>query len=405
MFSLAASAYMKHIKRNLFIVFQISFLLLALVVTVTILSEEYNRYRPIAALNGEKGFGINAYGYHGESAEQIAQNMQKVKSVISWGYGNFNIAQDNAYCLAFSYPENLLSDYAPELQSGSWLDASQTGEDGIDIVVSANPYGWKEGSQVELNYYDENAQAHSVRAYVCGVLQEGAEIIGAGIGVSQTIHHDYRDLYSAYRYEQVEDIMILTSEEQVKKQGIPMTYNQTHFVIYDEDITKAQMAANERHLKETLGAGTENTSILYDLTEFMDNSNFEIQKKILLYVPILVCVLLVTVISLVNVCTLNLADDIPQNAVYCILGLPWRKNSLLSLIQSAITAVMSMVLACFFLLMIQRTALNAYIYARLDGLTVLSVLLILVILCLFHYLSAVWIIRRNKPVELLKNTL
>ncbi|MCH5265306.1 MAG: hypothetical protein J1F02_05355 [Lachnospiraceae bacterium] len=396
---------MKHMKRNLFIVLQISFLLLALVVTVTILSEEYNRYRPVAALNGEKGFAIDAYGYHGESAEQIAQNMQKVKSVISWGYGGFNISQDNRYCIAFAYPENLLSDYVPELQSGSWLDTSQTGEGGMDIVVSENPYGWKEGSQVELNYYDENAQVHSVRAFVRGVLEEGTEIIGAGIGVSRKIHGDYRDLYSTYRYEQLEDILILMSEGQVKKQGIPMTYNQTHFVIYDEDITKAQMAANERRLKETLGAGTESTSILHDLTEFMDNSNFEMQKKIFLYVPVLVCVLLVTVISLVNVCTLNLADDIPQNAVYCILGLPWRKNSLFSLIQSAITAVMSMVLACFFLLIIQRTALNAYIYARLDGLTVFSVLLILVILCLFHYLSAVWIIRRNKPVELLKNTL
>jgi hypothetical protein len=405
MLSLATSAYMKHISRNLFIVLQIAFLLVVLVVTITTIQEEYKWYRPVAELDGEKGFVISASGYHGESAEQLTQNMQKIKSVMSWEYGNFSIPEKDEYAISFAYPDELLTSYSPELQSGKWLDESDQSEDGIDIVISNNPYGWKEGSRIELLYYDENEQPHRIQAYVSGVIREGAGIIGSGVGSSQVVHSDYRDLYSVYSYEQDESILILMSEKQACSRKITMTYNQMHFVTYEDDITDSEIAINESHLKQNLGVGAEGTSIFCNLTEFMFNSTHEMQRNVLVYLPVFVCVLLVTLISLINVCTLNLAEDIRQNAVFCILGLPWKKNSLLTVIQSVITAVMSAGLAVFFLLLIQRTALSTYIYAKISGITVLAVVLILFILCLIHYLCAAWILKKNKPAELLRNAI
>lgn len=88
MVSLAISSYIRHTKRNCFIILQLTVLFIVLLVTVTTICEEYRWYRPVADWNGKKGFVVEASGCHGDTKDSLTKGMDKVDSVMSFGYGN-----------------------------------------------------------------------------------------------------------------------------------------------------------------------------------------------------------------------------------------------------------------------------------------------------------------------------
>lgn len=404
MLSLATSAYMKYIKRNIFVVLQLTVMLIVMLVTVTMIREEYSWYRPVAEFGNNSGLAITATGYHGETKEEITKGMEKVESIMTWGFGNLMISKDEEVSNFLAYDDQLIENFKPELSSGEWLDKYSSEDEIIDIVVSENPYGWKEGNQITLAYYDANGEIHSVKANVRGVLKEGISLVGSNIGSSQLIKTDYRDLYSTYSYEQSEMVLVLMKEKQAIAQKIPMTYNQKFFVSFESDITESQIRNNEYAVKMNIGGyGASDTCIINSLDQFMKNSKHEMLRTVLVYLPIFICILCITIISIINVCTLNLADDIRQNAVFSVLGLPWKKNSLFSLIQIIITTVMSLVLAMLVILIIRQTKLNEYIYIKINLLSGSLLFVLIVAICLIYYFVASRTLRKHKPVELLKS--
>ena len=64
-------------------------------------------------------------------------------SVMSFGYGNVVSSKNEGYSNFLAYPDSLINDFKPELESGDWLDKKTQSDDEIEIVVSKNPYGWK----------------------------------------------------------------------------------------------------------------------------------------------------------------------------------------------------------------------------------------------------------------------
>ena len=82
---LAIGEYIKHWKRNVFVVIQISVLLLVLCVSVTMLATIFRAYKPVQHMADKKGIYVTSFGYHGVNAKDIANGMKKVESVYSWG--------------------------------------------------------------------------------------------------------------------------------------------------------------------------------------------------------------------------------------------------------------------------------------------------------------------------------
>ena len=82
---LAISEYIRHGKRNVFIVFQMAALLFVLCVSASTLLAEYRLYRPFAQLNHKEGLYLSASGYHGANPNAIAKGMEKVDYVLAIG--------------------------------------------------------------------------------------------------------------------------------------------------------------------------------------------------------------------------------------------------------------------------------------------------------------------------------
>lgn len=401
--TLAISEYMRHGKRNLFVVLQIAVLLFVLCVSITTLQSEYGLYRPVSNMNGKKGIYVSSFGYHGEKAESISKGMKKVDSVYTWGSTNLVSEEEESGITTAVYPQNILEDFEPTLEEGQWLDEVQT-EDGIlPVVISQNPYGWKSGSVIPFRYYEEDGKTHDVPARVVGVLEEGTRVIGHDFGQGDILYQDYRDIFSTYRYEQEQSMLVMVSEQEAKNRGIPYTYNQDYFITYQDDITKYEMGRNSQILKNNLGMGTEETTVDCSLETFMENSNHQLQRKIMMYFPIVICVLVITIISLVNVCTLNMADDLYHNAIFSLLGLPWKKCSLFSVIQSLFTAFLSVILFLALLVLTVKLKLTEYLLIELNPTSVGVLVGVLIFLCAIHYIVPYTTICKKQPVDVLRD--
>lgn len=399
---LAISEYIRHGKRNLFVVLQIALLLFVLCVSLSTLLSEYDLYRPVRKMNGKKGIYVSAYGYYGETAESIAAGMEKVESVYTWASTTLATEEEKNGIKTAVYPQSVLRDFEPSLKEGKWLDEVQM-EDGIlPIVVSQNPYGWKKDSIISFQYYDGTGKVHDIQAHVTGVLEEGTRVVGYNFGQGGIYHDDYRDIFSTYRYEQEQSVLLMVGEEQAKKVGISYTFNQEHFILYQDDITEYEQEDNAQILKRNLGQGTEDSTIDCPLETFMKNSNHQFQGELMMYLPIVICVLVITVISLINVCTLNMADDLYHNAIFSLLGLPWKKCSVFSFIQSIFTAFLSVILFFVLLLLTVKLKLTDYLLVGLNRTSIGVLIGTLIFLCAIHYIVPYTTLCRKQPVDVLR---
>ena len=164
-------------------------------------------------------------------------------------------------------------------------------------------------------------------------------------------------------------------ENQAIQNHIPMTYNQKYIIAVQDDTTEKELLQIESTLRKNIaGYGASDVCVLSPLERFMKNSNHEFQQTVMMYLPVFICVLCITIISVINVCTLNLSEDMRENAVFSVLGLPWRKNGLFSLIQ-------------------------------LDFWSTVLLILVVVCVCLVYYFVASRMLKKKNPVELLKSDL
>lgn len=123
----------------------------------------------------------------------------------------------------------------------------------------------------------------------------------------------------------------------------------------------------------------------------------------MMYLPIVVCVLVITLISLVNVCTLNMADDLYHDAIFSLLGLPWKQCSVFSLIQSIFSAFLSLVIFSVLLLVVVKLKLTEYLLIDLSGETIGMLTGTLIFLCAIHYVVPYAMFCKKQPVEVLRD--
>lgn len=285
-------------KGNIFVVFRILAFLLVFGISLLTLSHEYKYYRVVKEFEGEKGFVFSSStGYYGSNPTDLTKGLKKVKSITTWGCSGFMRTGSEDYLSSVSYPASVRDAFTPKLAEGSWLDAwDYDVDDPLEVVISANPYGWRSGSEIALTYYDEDGKSHQMKARVTGVLKEGTELIGYDIGQGGILQKNYHDLYSVYRYEQEKVVLVITALEQMKAKNIPCTFMAEHIVTYEPDIKQSEILSNERVLAKNTN-GAQDTAIMVDLEEFMANSRHERDRNLLTYLPVLICVLLLTLLS------------------------------------------------------------------------------------------------------------
>ena len=136
----------------------------------------------------------------------------------------------------------------------------------------------------------------------------------------------------------------------------------------------------------------------------MASSNHEMIRKVMMYLPVLLSVLIITIVSLINVCTLNMADDLYHNAVFSLLGLPWKKCSCFSLVQSLFSAFfVCCAVFSFFLAVTAKLHLENYVYVNFSVPVLVLLGGVIVLLCAIHFIVPYQILRKKQPADVLRN--
>ncbi len=398
---LSMGEYMRRLARNLFLAVQMAVLLFVLMVTVATVGREYGKYRMVEGFSGSRGIMVEAPFYYGAAPDEIVSGMRGIRQVLTWGRASFMPLDELDEYKAVVYPDQAIDGYTPELQSGVWLDRADKNDGCLDIVISDNSLGWKTGDTFPLGYYDASAKRHEIPVRVIGMLEEGAEIVGRNFGSAGIYHYDYRDIYSTYRFEQEQRVLIMAEREEALAAGVGATYNQEYFIVYEDGISDGAVSANERRLRRNLGHGADGTEIVSDFEEYMGNSRHEWQRNLLMYVPVFLSLLVIAGVSLANVCMLNSLEDMHQNAVFSVLGLPWRKCAVIPLVQSLFTAVLAVLLCAVLVMLVYAAGLASYVNLDVSGAFFAWSAVLLAVLCLLQYAVPYILLRRHRPADAL----
>ena len=79
---------------------------------------------------------------------------------------------------------------------------------------------------------------------------------------------------------------------------MPVTYDSEHFIVYKDGISRTEKNRNNMVLKDNLGELSQDSALDANLETFMASSNHEMIRKVMMYLPVLLSVLIITIVSL-----------------------------------------------------------------------------------------------------------
>ena len=401
MWMLALSDYVKHGKRNLFIAVQMALLFFVLIVMSATLYDEFRLYQPIQSFENRQGILYRNTSAHSEQPGRLLEGVKDIDHVLTYGVTGFYQKKNTVYYPSAIYDETLLRTFRPNLSEGNWFEENA---DVLQVVISQNAQGWKTGDVISLEYTDANQKERTLQAKVIGILQEGASVFGRELGQSDDFHQDYRDLYTTYRFEQEQNTLLLFSREQIESWEVPVDYNSTYLISYREGTSNSLVSENKRQILangEKLSVSQGDISFV-SLEDFIASTKKELGRNVMMVLPVMLCILLVTLISLITVCTLNMRESYRQNAVFYLLGLDWKKSGIFAVIQSGFTLLLALVFSLLFLNFVYLLNLEDFFHVAIHMETILVVALCALFLFLISLVIPAVMVRKKQPVDVLR---
>ena len=289
----------KMMKRNLFInlfvVIQIAVTLFLIVICTSSIMFKIEDYLPLRKLLNKDGkfiitTGTKNYEYGDDNyytsddffkLEDISVNNNKIKEVYGCTSVNIYPANENSSPLIFSYTQNMIDLYTPDIKYGKWLNKADTRSDEIAAVVTYNTK-YKVGDLVEFTEFYVN-------------------------------------------YEDVKNAEI--SQEPIG----------ALFVVYEKGLNDEEKLELNRKLYQ-FGA-------LMDLSELNQNSIEYLKSDITLILPISLCILILTLINSVAVNAIQTKTNLKAYSIFFICGAKWKVGIIISLLNGLFTWLFGVVLS------------------------------------------------------------
>jgi len=133
------------------------------------------------------------------------------------------------------------------------------------------------------------------------------------------------------------------------------------------------------------------------------NSLDYIFQQIYILLPILICILILTLVSAISVSALSAKRQLKNYAVYYICGLKWKQCALINFYSSLISVLISFVLSIISIIVIIITDSFGETVIELGMWQILSCILIMTIYVLLSVLLPISIIGNNTPNQVLRS--
>lgn len=388
--------YIKNIGYNILIFIQLTITLFALFYTVYAFQSKYRFFSAISEDMKGKGLlasvmNLSSDGYLLSDGSTVADsyNLTGVSGVKAMYNPMADIEGVFSHVRAYDRP--LIEAFVPDMDNGHWLNkACDVPDDTIPAVISYNKEGYKTGDMLELS-----DGTNSYKLEIVGVLAENASVLCMPLDVKTT--DDYKGLFWNYSSVYEEGMLVLMDrQELIDKTQIPCMLSGLLFINYDEDISGEAMENNLTSLYQ-------NGLITYtfDYGTIYKNSKKLIANDMLIFIPISVIIMLVTMVSTIKVIAINTDNIVYNLSLYYLNGCTWgtcKKISIISNLLSLIMAIFTniVVLMCLF-------GNDVIVY---DKKLILYVMAVFTIFCIVYFILCIiyqtFLLRKYTPCDIIK---
>lgn len=385
-FKLAVKQLFKNKLSNIIIIFQ---LFVILILTLTMVSTILSRgkyFFPFKDMLDKPGFICS---FTGNAESEVNKNLQEVDSSI-FTYMTF-FDYDNIQFQVYSYKEAYLDKVKPTISDGNWLTESQD-DKYIHAVITENEYGIKTGDFI--SYEDKKIK-------VIGVAADNTYLYGYTSGENGDINQDFRDLFRVYNHNyEIAEMngsvpKVLMSYEDAKKLGLETVVYGHCIISFNEDISDKMIKQNKQAIVEMHG------SIYADNSTALKNSEKLVYNQVYLLLPIIICVFLITAISVISVNAITVRRQLKNYAIYNICGLSWKKCCLINLLSSIIMCLIAIIMMVISVVLTKYISFFSQTVIDFGIIQVLSCVFLIVVYLILAMIMPIIVMKNNTSKEIL----
>lgn len=337
-FKLAIKNLRKNPLMNLLTIIQLSVAFIILICYISTVVSRFSLYRPFAdeldkkgtfhcILNGISPDTNTPIRTSGELADLIDGESEVIATFEPWlFYGEDDSPQNR-----ISYDRKLIEKHTPELESGHWFSSMRTEGEAVQVVVSANNYGFKIGDIITMNCMETE-----IKAEIIGILKENTKLIGFNAPADGIC--GCRNIYENYSFYTEEAPLFIFCQDELVLTEAPIQLNGPVFVTYPNNTDNDIIKKNDELLSRMKPINST------PLDEMKSQTMKHIYERIYDLLPIFVCLLVITLVSATSTAALSAKRQLKNYAVFFICGLKWKQCALINMCSSLICALLSLVI-------------------------------------------------------------
>lgn len=407
MFEVSKKMFKSAVKINIFIIIQLTIVLLTFIFMISSLYSRIEFYLPIKDILNQKASAITFGSEYIDKTQNktflldyktspLKQELKNVKEVYTRYLPYVN--NEEISLSVMSYDDSVINMYTPKLQKGKWLNniGSYTGFDKIPAVIYQNDYSYNVGDTIEgvaktYSNYDIN-----VSFEIVGILNEDSKIFGRSNESLNNHLSFYESPSEIFQYE-IENneslIMLVLPNKIVTDLNIVAYYGSVNSIVtYDENISDKDVILNTSELNMRYGSISEN---IWTINE---KSVIYIKTQLYTLLPIVICIAIIAVISSICTSAIITKKNLKSYVIFFICGIKWRQCLIICLFNNLCTSIISSLIS-FGLAILISLCFNIDLTFNIYSLLSCSVIMLL-----FTFLSLILpykILKSSSPCELL----
>lgn len=395
MLSLGWTQFCARWKQNFLMVLQIAVVMLIAVFFVTTYKRQTAQYAPFKEIMSGEGavcaldiMKVNDFG--GVDAYLSQLNGIDTYDLSSTIYGT---TPEGIYIDGFGYSDTV-SEYKPQLIEGKWYTEVESDEY-LPVVITQNVNGYRVGDILELSVnIDEGKTSKFI---VCGILQKGASYYNITYtSLNMSVH----DFFKPYDHELDDTLgpMMFYSKEKAEEMGY-VCQNEGLFIIkYSDDLTDAEIEENDINISGNMDG------IFSKISDVRTKTEKEIMIKIMPLLAIGIGIFVLVSVGIACLIMLESKSNMKSYAIFYAHGMNWGGCAVISLIQSLLIGLFSMITAFvagnIVILFFEQ---NTFFFEWGND-QIITCLLLFVYMMVISMIIPVCIFKKNTPVDVLRSS-
>ena len=303
------------------------------------------------------------------------------------------------------YNKYSMDKLTPRLKEGSMIDASNSKDGVMQVLISENDSGIKTGDLINVEFYNYEGEQVSIPAEVVGVVASGQKLmLGNGISISKTMESS--DILGTYSYGQLGYALIITTEEEYNKLPKPiMEVNYRCIVKFAENISSEERLANYQKIIDFEHKnGIIGTEVFPEMERLVKQQHEEMRALMIKYIPLTIAVFVLISACIVCMVSIKNANSMRYYATLYICGMPYRNAVIMSGIEMLINCILAIVLTSAFTTLQKKLLLLGEINCEVGVIQTFLIIFISVVIVLSTMILARNILKERSSMDVLRDT-